>query len=370
MDKAWIKYHLSRMDWWMLIAVALLMLLGVLFIYSAKFQDPGLPVEPLYRKQILWCLVGIAAFLVATVVDYRQLGRYAGWLYALGVVLLVLVLFVGAEISGGRRWLLFLGFRIQPSELAKLTTLLILAWRLSRPTRDPADPQTVLQVALLGGIPFALVFVEPDLGTAAVLIPLSVVLLYAAGAPLKTLLFLGVLGLLLLPVGWQVLDPYQKERVLVFLDPSRDPTNAGWSRLQTAIAVGSGGLTGKGFLAGTQNVLGFLPRSVAHNDFIYSVVAEEMGFVGSALVLSLYAAVLLGALRAALLSVDKFGRLLAVGVATILFTHVFVNIAMTIGLLPITGLPLPLMSYGGSFMVVTMGGLGLVQSVYVRRARQ
>jgi rod shape determining protein RodA len=358
------------MDWWMLIAVGLLMVIGVLFIYSAKFQAYGLPVEPLYQRQIVWCMIGMVVFVATTVLDYRWLGRHAGWIYLLGLGLLVLVLVVGTEVYGGRRWLLIGGLRLQPSELAKLTTLLLLAWHLSRPTRDPAEPQTVIQVGLLSGLPFALVFVEPDLGTAAVLIPLALVMLYAAGAPLKTLLFLCVVGLLLLPVGWQILDSYQKERVLVFLDPSRDPTDAGWSRLQTAIAVGSGGLTGKGFLAGTQNVLGFLPSSVAHNDFIYSVVAEEMGFTGSTLVLALYAAVLLGALRAALLAVDKFGRLVAVGVATLLFSHVFVNIAMTIGLLPITGLPLPLMSYGGSFMVVTMCGLGLVQSVYVRRVRQ
>ena len=181
---------------------------------------------------------------------------------------------------------------------------------------------------------------------------------------------LGLLGLLAMIPGWYVLGDYQRERVLVFLDSSRDPLGAGWNKIQSEIAVGSGGLAGKGYLMGTQNILGFLPRTVAPTDFIFSVIAEEMGFVGSATLLSLFAVLLLGGVRAAHRARDKMGRLLAAGVVTLLFAHVFVNMAMTVGLMPITGIPLPLISYGGSFMVCMMAALGLVQGVYVRRPRR
>jgi rod shape determining protein RodA len=199
------------------------------------------------------------------------------------------------------------------------------------------------------------------------LVPTAFLMMFAAGVPIRYLAVLVFLGILLMPLGWFVIDDYQKDRILVFLDPGRDPLGAGWNKIQSEIAVGSGGFAGKGYLKGTQNVLGFLPRTVAPTDFIYSVIAEEMGFVGSLGLLVLYSLLLWAGTRAALESRDKMGRMLAVGVTSLLFCHVFVNLAMTIGLLPITGLPLPLISYGGSFMISTMIGLGIVQSVYVRR---
>jgi rod shape determining protein RodA len=219
-------------------------------------------------------------------------------------------------------------------------------------------------------VPFALIVKEPDLGTAAMLIPLAGLMMLVAGVPFRFLAFLGLVGVLALPVAWSLLKDYQRNRLLVFLDPDRDPLGVSWTRIQSEIAVGSGGWAGKGFLNGAQNVLGFLPRKIAPTDFIFSVIAEESGFLGCALVLALYGAVLVCVMRAALSARDKLGRLIAVGVGSLLFFHVFVNIAMTIGLMPITGLPLPLISYGGSFMVSTMMGLGLVQSVYVRRYRR
>jgi rod shape determining protein RodA len=199
------------------------------------------------------------------------------------------------------------------------------------------------------------------------LVPVTLALLYVGGVPLRYLFILGGIGLLLSPLGWFVLDGYQKERILVFFDASRDPLGAGWNKIQSEIAVGSGGWSGKGLLMGTQNILGFLPRTVAPTDFIFSVIAEESGFIGVALVLGLYAVLIICGIRAALSARDTLGRMLAAGVVTSLFCHMFVNVAMTVGLAPITGLPLPLISYGGSFMVCTMTGLGLVQSVYVRR---
>ena len=174
-------------------------------------------------------------------------------------------------------------------------------------------------------------------------------------------------GVMLMPVGWYKLKEYQKERILVFLDPARDPLNKGWNKIQSEIAVGSGGLTGKGYLNGTQNILGYLPRGVAATDFIFSVIAEEMGFAGSMLVLVLFSALLLSIARAALRAPDRLGRYLCLGVLGMMFAHIFVNIGMTIGRMPVTGLPLPLISYGGSFMLSTMMALGLTQSVYSRR---
>jgi rod shape determining protein RodA len=360
---------IGRMNWGLLLAALLLMGLGVLFIYSAGYKGEDQPVAPFYRRQILWVGAGLAVYFMVLLFDYHRLGEASWWIYIMGVVLLVLVLATGKRVYGAVRWLDLFGMQVQPSELAKLATLLVLARYLSRPGREPAQPGTLLAVAVIVGIPFLLIIKEPDLGTAMVLVPMAVALLFVAGLPARSLLVLVAAGALLLPVGWFTLDDYQKNRILTFLDPGRDPLGAGWNKIQSEIAVGSGGLTGKGYLNGTQNVLGFLPRSVAPTDFIFSVIAEEMGFVGTALVMSLYAAVLTGILRAAMVARDKLGRLLSVGMGVVLFTHVFVNIAMTVGLMPITGLPLPLISYGGSFMLTVMAGLGMVQSIYVRRYR-
>ena len=370
MDRALAVHYLRRLDWWNVAAMVALMAIGVLFIYSAGYRGDGIPTEPHHLKQILWAFVGLGCFLALALFDYHRLGAGAWVLYAAALGLLVLVLLVGEARSGATRWLVLFGKDVQPSEFAKIATLIVLARYLSRPGTDPAQARTVVVAGLVSAVPFALIFLEPDLGTAAVLIPVAFVLLFAANVPVKTLCFLALLGVLLLPFGWIGLDEYQQNRVKVFFDIKQEPFGAGWNKIQSQIAVGSGRLTGKGYLAGTQNVTGFLPSKVAPSDFIYSVIAEETGFVGSALVLSLYAAVLIGAIRSAMVSKDKFGRLLSMGVATLIFSHVFVNIAMTIGLMPITGLPLPLVSYGGSFMVSTMCGLGMIQSVYVRRLRR
>ena len=222
---------------------------------------------------------------------------------------------------------------------------------------------------LLMAVPFLLILKEPDLGTAAILLR-HVAYPAGGGAAWRYLLGLGLLAALSAPLGWFFLSNYQRERIATFLDPSRDPLGSGWNALQSAIAVGSGGWSGKGFLKGTQNVLGFLPRTVAPTDFIFPVIAEETGFIGASLLLLVFGVLLTCYLRVAGTTRDPAGSLLATGMASLLFCHVVVNIGMTIGLLPITGLPLPLVSSGGSFMLSTMAGFGLVQSVYVRRMRR
>jgi rod shape determining protein RodA len=224
----------------------------------------------------------------------------------------------------------------------------------------------LLPLLLTGGI-FLLILAQPDLGTAMILPMILLSMLFVAGVPWRMMMVLFLLGLMALPLGWSLARPYQKERILVFLDPDRDPTGAGWNMKQSEMAVGSGGLTGKGIGQGTQNMLGYLPATVAPTDFIFSVIAEEKGFMGSAGTLGLYT-LLFGCLaRTAVRAGDFFGRLIAVGILTMLSVHVTINVAMTVGLMPIVGLPLPLVSYGGSFVLSMMLALGLVQSVHIRR---
>lgn len=360
----------KRMDWLFVADMLALIFVGVLFIFSASSRQDDTQVTALTQRQILWALVGFSLFLAAVAVDYRKVSRGAVVLYVASLALLVLVLLMGKKIYGATRWLSLFGVQIQPSEFAKLGTILMIGRYLSEPARDLTHPRTLLVSLLLMAIPFLLIMEQPDLGTAMTLVPVTVAMLFVAGVPFRYLAFLGGLGLLALVPGWFILDGYQRERLLVFFDPGRDPLGAGWNSIQSSIAVGSGGLTGKGYMMGTQNILGFLPRTVAPTDFIFSVIAEEAGFIGSVVLLVLFAVLVGSGLRASLASRDKLGRLLAVGVVTLLFGHVFVNMAMTVGLMPITGLPLPLVSYGGSFMLCTMAGLGLVQSVYARRFRR
>ena len=358
---------LSRLDWLYVLAILALAAIGIVFIYSASYRNEEEWMTALTRKQIVWFAAGIVFFIGTVLVDYRTIAKNA-WLIYLGcLILLVMVLFMGVKIYGSYRWLNLFGIQLQPSEFAKLGTLLILARYLSVPSRDMSDFKTLYAVMFLLALPFMLISQQPDLGASVMLLPIAFVLLYAGGVPARYLFTIIGIGLVLLPFSWFVLDGYQKERILVFFDSSRDPLGTGWSKIQSQIAVGSGGIGGKGLLMGTQNILGYLPKNVAPTDFIFSVIAEERGFVGAVLVLSLYAVLMIRGIAAAIVSRDKLGRLIAAGFTTMMFCHMFVNIAMTIGLAPIKGLPLPLISYGGSFMVCTMIGLGLVQSVYVRR---
>ena len=290
-------------------------------------------------------------------------------------MLLALVLVIGTKVYGAYRWLNIFGIPVQPSEFAKVAMVLVLARVLGGGALHPRSFGTVAVTLLLMAIPFVLILIEPDLGTAMVLVPTALFMLFAAGGALRYLISMGLMGLGgiafgLSPLARFVLTEYQQERIQTFLDPSRDPLGSGWNAMQSAIAVGSGGLSGKGFLNGTQNVLGFLPRTVSPTDFIFPVIAEETGFIGASLLLLAFAALLTCYLRTAWTAKDPAGSLLATGIASLLFCHVLVNIGMTIGLLPITGLPLPLVSSGGSFMVSTLAGFGLVQSVHVRRMRR
>ncbi len=371
--------RLLRLDWTLVLAMLALFIGGLCFIYSASYRAAELPVSnPLAQKQLRFGLIGLAAFLAMALLDYRRLRDLAWPLYLLGVLGLALVLVpgIGKKMYGAVRWISLAGMQVQPSELAKLATILVLARFLSNPGRDPAHFSYLALAFVIVLPPVLLILKEPDLSTASTLLGVTLIMLFAAGVPLRTFVILlcggglvigALFALLFLKPDWVPHLGYVKERIIVFFDPGRDPLKTGWNAIQSALAVGSGGLWGKGYLQGTQDVLGYLPRTVSANDFIFPVIAEEVGFVGSSVLLSLYAVVLFAGVRAAAVAQDKMGRLLAAGLTGLVFCHVFVNIAMTIGLLPIMGIPLPLVSYGGTFVVGAMAALGLVQSVYVRR---
>ncbi|MEX2381503.1 MAG: rod shape-determining protein RodA [Opitutales bacterium] len=359
---------LARMDWLALLVTAVLLLTGVVFIFSAGAGDESTRLlDRQWFRQIIFILAGFPVYLTLALIDYRRLKDLSGFLYAGCVLLLAGVLIVGIEINGSKSWY-DLGFvNFQPAEVAKIGLVITLAAYLGDPLRNTAHPRIILLPLLMTGFIFVLILQQPDLGTAMILPCVVMSLLFVAGLTWRMIGFLLLLGAMTLPLAWSVAKPYQKERILVFLNPDRDPLNTSWNMKQSKMAVGSGGLSGKGIGQGTQNILGFLPTTVAPTDFIFSVIAEEKGFIGSALLLSLYSTLFACLARTALRATDNFGRLIAVGILTMLSVHVTINVAMTIGLMPIVGLPLPLVSYGGSFIVSMMLALGLVQSVHVRR---
>lgn len=391
----------ARLDRLQLAAIVLLMLLGAAFVYSATMVSESAMTAPWYTqswvRQIVWYSLGIGAGAVICVIDYRILARWSFVLYWLTVLLLVAVLVpkIGSWRLGARRWIDLGFFQFQPSEFAKLAFILAQAHFLSRPAEELRSATTVGKALGLMFLPFVLIMKEPDLGSALVLVPTGLVMLYVAGVPKQFLVWLlggaAILAALFLvdflfaPPNWQVfkLEDYQRRRLLVYFDQEY-PLPAGASKAekervrklefddshnvrQALISVGSGGLMGKGYRQGTQNALGYLPRAVAHNDFIFSVIAEEKGFVGSVLVLTLYGIVLLTGIRIAGQARDRLGRLLAVGVVTLLFSHVFINIGMNIRIMPVTGVPLPLLSYGGSSVLGSLIAIGLLQNVYIYR---
>ncbi len=382
---------IRRSNWMLSVFVSILLVVGVMFVYSATYVGNNITMRPLYERQIVWLIAGIISYTAMALYDYRRFKQISWAVYGGALILLVLVLFLGNTIYGAKRWLMLFGkngIGVQPSEIAKLSTIILLAHQLSQSGRNLTRFRDIAMMSGLIILPVALILMQPDLGTAMVFIPTAFIMMFVAGLPLKYLVAIGGTGILMiafmlstlfLPAklgageetqarirGWSGLKTHQQERIEVFFHPEKDPLGKGWNKRQSEIAVGSGGLKGKGFLKGTQNILGFLPRTVAPTDFIYSVIAEEKGFVGSLSILGLFFGVISFGMLTALRTRDAMGRLLCVGVVSLIFCHVFINIAMTVGLMPITGLPLPLLSYGGSFMIMMMAALGIIQSVYIR----
>ncbi len=357
---------LWRIDFLQLLTMSALLVVGTCFIYSTGQQMGGQAASNFWTKQLHWIALGVGVWLLMSIMHYRWLGFWGWMVYAASIVLLILVLIIGLKVYGARRWLLLGPFRMQPSELAKFGVLLALSFLLSLKGFKINRLGYLAIVGALVGVPFLLILKEPDLGSALVLIPLTGALLFVARIKWRFIIIAAIIAAVALPAGWFfVLKGYQKERIRVFLNPEHSLSGKGWQQNQALLAVGSGGFSGKGYMQGTQHSLGFLPQT--HTDFIFSVIAEETGFVGSISVLAVFALLLLTALRTAVLARDEFGRYLAIGIAAIFFTHTFVNIGMNLRLTPVTGLPLPLVSYGGSFIVVTMMYLGILQSIFAHR---
>jgi len=349
-------------DGWLLAIVFSICGIGLLEIWSATHTGP---LAGMHWRQLWWILLGVAAMLVVSRLDYHIVLHRAPILYVLGVFGLIAVLAVGHTRFGARRWLPVLGQFLQVSELVKLVIILLLARFYAEVRTDRLSVGDLLKVGSLTALPLGLILMQPDLGSALVLVPAVVVGAYLAGIEWKHAAVLVLAGAMMLPIGWQFLRPYQKERVTTFLRPEADPRGSGYQILQSKIAVGSGGFWGKGLGRGSQNQLGFVP--VRYSDFILAALAEELGFAGVFVTLLLYTALLLRLIQHAQRAKDRAGMFLVMGVAAIVGFHVLVNVAMVIGYMPVTGIPLPLMSYGGSATLFMFLALGLVMNVRLGR---
>lgn len=399
---------LRNVDWTLVSCVLFLIGLGLMLVYSAS-QVPAFPGRSLlFNRQVLWMVMGLFVMLVCTLVPYRVWEEYAHVFYVISILLLMAVPVIGAERLGAKRWIALGAFQFQPSEVAKLATLLLVARMLARPRIDVRRISVLLPVLLVALLPFALILAEPDLGT-SLSIPASLItMIYWIGLPLLAVLLVVAplmsmvlavklwlwipflialgLGLYLLklrrsfligvllvnaaagavtPIVWSSLKPYQQQRVLTFLDPEEDVAGAGYQVIQSRIAIGSGGFAGRGYLKGTQKGLAFLPQQ--HTDFVFSVLGEEFGFLGCLAALCAFALLVTRAMLLATKARSRFASLLVVGICATLVFHVAVNVSMTLGLAPVTGIPLPFLSYGGTFLLATMAQMGLLFNVSLRR---
>jgi rod shape determining protein RodA len=357
-----------------LVLAVLISSLSVISIFSSTYQREGKAWQNIYQRQMLWVVLGVFLFLIISNISYRRFWDLTYFLYALAIFFLLLVLFLGAVRLGAQRWLRLGWFNFQPSELAKIVMAIFLARYFSRKSVDDVELLSG-KFGIFRGLVIPLVFVaipagliveQPDLGTGMIVFFLFLSMLYLTKVRLRYILLLIVIILLPAPFIWHLLRGYQKERLLVFLNPNIDPLGAGYTIIQSKIAIGSGGFFGKGWLLGTQSQLRFLPES--HTDFIFASFSEEWGFLGGAALLLLYYLLIRQGFIIAQRTNDYFGRLLAFGISLMLSIQIIINIAMNMGLAPVVGIPLPLMSYGGSSVFVTFIALGILVNIDKRRA--
>lgn len=358
MFKRWVK----DIQWMLVLAVLLLSSIGLLFIHSATHLEEG----NFIAKQMIWMGIGFSIFFGVTFLGYRTFLGISNLIYLAAILLLFAVMAVGGTHLGAQRWLHIGPIVIQPSEFAKLAAALVLANYLGAHPRIENEAKTVVVASLFILFPFFLILKQPDLGTSLLFIPLMASVLLVWGLRYRYFIAAGLMGIISASVLWVFLKEYQKNRLHVFLNPELDPLGAGYTALQSKIAVGSGGLFGKGYLAGTQIQLDFVPEH--HTDFIYCVIGEEWGFFGSLILLLCYGLLFRACFRVIENTTDMKAKLLATGLVAIIFSQVFINIGMSFGLMPITGLTLPLVSYGGSSFVMTCISLGLILSIYKERS--
>ncbi|MDP9113426.1 MAG: rod shape-determining protein RodA [Acidobacteriota bacterium] len=357
------RYRSYRDLDWPLLAVALIICaLGVLQIYSATRDTHW---QDAWWKQIIWIAIALGLMWAVTTVDYHTLLSQIPLLYSISVGSLIGVLLLGRLVFGSRRWIKILGVNLQVSEFVKLVIILVVARYVSELRSDEIRPRDLLKLGVLVGFPALLVMYQPDLGTGLTYLPILAAGVLIAGVQWRYLAIVAIVGALTLPVGWYFLKDYQRQRLVTFLDPSGDPRGAGYQVIQSKIAVGDGGVWGRGVTRGTQTQLRFLPAT--HTDLIFSSFAEEHGFVGVVVALGLYFLLLMQIVQNAQMAPDRAGMYVCMGVAALLLFHVLVNVGMVVGRMPVTGIPLPLMSSGGSNMFSVFMMLGLVNSVRLRR---
>ncbi len=361
-DRRLVQYF----DWGLLGLAVLIGCIGLATLYSAVTAETPEPQKLVFYKQLIWFAVGLAAMIVAFLFNYKLLDRWSPSIYVFCVILLLAVLFAGKYVGGSKRWLILGPISLQPSELVKLAVIAILARYYSKDayTRGFTLRELIRPFALIL-IPFVLIVRQPDLGTAMLLVLIAGSMTLFVKIERRSLITLIASGAIIVPMVWFFLKQYQKQRILVFLNPDRDPLGAGYHIIQSKIAIGSGIFTGKGFLKGTQNALSFLPEE--HTDFIFSVLAEEWGFVGSLVLVLLFLILIFWGLNVAIACREPFGTILAVGITAMIFWQVIINIGMAMGLMPVVGVPLPFVSYGGSSVITIAIGIGLLLNVSMRR---
>lgn len=356
---------ITHFDWAYLLLILIVSGIGIANLYSATSSWTE-AVQPVYLKQCYWLGIGLLIVFCLCLFDYSHLEYFSFPLYGGNLFLLLLVLFVGRTSMGATRWISLGGFNVQPSEIMKIVIIIALARYFSEKARVVGFTLAeLITPGLLLGVPALLIMKQPDLGTALLVLLIGGTMALFAGVQRSAFLFLACSGALATVGGWFLLHDYQKQRIMTFLNPERDPLGSGYHIIQSKIAVGSGGLNGLGFMKGTQSQLSFLPER--HTDFAFSVFAEEWGLTGGLVLLVIYCLIVIWGLHIALRANDRFGMYLAIGVSAMLFWHIVVNLGMVIGLLPVVGVPLPLFSYGGTSMVTTMTGVGLLLNVSMRR---
>lgn len=350
--------QIIRIDPVLLFGLLMLTLAGLGILYSAGDQS-----AELMQKQVVRLSIAFLVMLVAAQIPPHQLYLWTPWVFLLGVILLVMVFFAGEVGKGAQRWLK-IGVRFQPSEIMKLATPLMLAWYLSERPLPPGFRSLVISIGLVL-LPTIMIAMQPDLGTALLVGAAGFFVVFFAGIRWRVLIGAGLALLAFIPILWRMMHDYQRQRVLTLLDPESDPLGAGYHIIQSKIAIGSGGLYGKGWLNGTQSQLDFLPER--STDFIFAVYAEEFGMMGAAVLLSLYAFIIWRGLYIADHAQDNFSRLLAGSLSMTFFVYLFVNVGMVSGILPVVGVPLPLVSYGGTSLVTLMAGFGMLMSINSHR---
>jgi len=356
---------LAHFDWTLLGITLLIATIGLINLYSTTsgIETSG---SPFYLKQMIWLLIGLIVMILITFIDYRIYSDFAYGIYLITFLLLMAVMAYGIITSGAQRWVRIGSVSFQPSEFIKISLIIALAKFFKRPpSREGYSLKQLLIPFLLLLFPLILILKQPDLGTAVILLLIFFSVLLFVKVRWSSLLMIVVGGGSIVPLLWRFLKEYQKRRILTFFNPEMDPLGAGYHLIQSKIAIGSGGILGKGFMKGTQSKLGFLPEQ--QTDFIFSALGEEWGLIGCFLLLALYFILILWGLRIAVQSKDRFSAILSFGVVAMLFWHIFINIGMVLGMMPVVGIPLPLLSYGGSFMVSTLIGIGLLLNVSMRR---